>query len=114
MSGHYIKTETNQSGQSSTDDWYFTSCGDGCASVGTAPGGSSVGQARLVSGEWALDANIPVSCDDGRQIANPGTTHYTWDPNSLAGAGAMTYQVQGCYHPAGWTFNTSIQLRQAS
>src|ERR1700722_2290817 len=29
MSGHYIRTETGQSGQSETADWYATPCGNG-------------------------------------------------------------------------------------
>jgi hypothetical protein len=34
MSGHDIETVTDpSSGQSITNDWYFTPCGDGCASV---------------------------------------------------------------------------------
>jgi hypothetical protein len=34
MSGHNIETVTDpSSGQSITNDWYFTPCGDGCASV---------------------------------------------------------------------------------
>jgi hypothetical protein len=43
MSGHYIKTETNpDTGKSSDEDLYFTSCGDGCASVAHTPGGQAM------------------------------------------------------------------------
>ena len=51
MSGHYIVNETSPQGYSTTMDWHFTPCGDGCASVtigGPAPG--PMGQARLVTG----------------------------------------------------------------
>jgi hypothetical protein len=33
MSGHYIETDTSENGQTTTSDWYFTPCGDGCASA---------------------------------------------------------------------------------
>jgi hypothetical protein len=48
MSGHYIMTATSESGLTTTSDWYFTSCGDGCASVAGTPGGPAFGQARLL------------------------------------------------------------------
>ena len=56
MSGHYLRIETDpQTGQSETDDWYATPCGDGCASLADTPGGPALSQARLVNGQWTLD-----------------------------------------------------------
>src|SRR6516165_8018655 len=72
LSGHYIRTETNpQNGQSVTDDWYATPCGDGCASLASTPGGPAISQARLVNGQWTLDSSVhTVICPDGTVVPN--------------------------------------------
>jgi hypothetical protein len=86
MSGQYIRTETNaEIGLSSDADWYVTSCGDGCASVAGTPGGPAV-QARLVNGRWTMDEEGNAAlCLDGSVVPNSETSHYTWDPYTLAG-----------------------------
>jgi hypothetical protein len=43
MSGHYTWTSTSPTGESSSGDYYFTPCGDGCASVASTPGGPGRG-----------------------------------------------------------------------
>ena len=82
VSGHYVKTETATDGRTSTDDWYFTPCGDGCADV-TAGGGTS--PAQLANGQWTVEGVSNAGCADGTQIAKAETVHYTWDANTLAG-----------------------------
>jgi hypothetical protein len=115
MSGHYIKTSTASNGQTATDDWYVTPCGDGCASVsvGTAPGGQPFGQARLVNGQWTLDTVAHAVCADGTDIPNALSVHYTWDANSLAGSAQTTAKVPECGQAAGYQQTNTVQLRQA-
>ena len=114
LSGHYIRTETNpQYGQSVTDDWYATPCGDGCASLASTPGGPAISQARLVNGQWTLDSAVhTLICPDG-SVVNAVSAHYTLDPNTLAGTVQLTYQVPTCGTPAGYQTTNNVQLRQA-
>jgi hypothetical protein len=99
MSGHYIWTTTNPSGRSSSGDFYFTPCGDGCASVASAPGGPAFGRARLVNGRWTLDGTWPIRCSDGTSAAEQ--YHDWWDPNTLTGSEVWSYGVPACGQPAG-------------
>lgn len=115
MSGHYIKTSTSAGAPTTTDDWYFTPCGDGCAAVarGAAPGGQPIGQARVVNGQWTLDASgAPAACTDGSQVPSALSVHYTWDPNTLAGSVQSTANMPECGQPAGYQQTNNIQLRQ--
>ena len=113
MSGHYIETETSANGRTTTDHWYFTPCGDGCESV--APkGAKAFGQAHLVGGQWVLDVTGETAmCEDGTQVPNALSAHYTWDPNSLAGTVQTTADAAECGDPAGYQVTDNIQLRQA-
>jgi hypothetical protein len=113
MSGHYIETETAASGRSTTNDWYFTPCGDGCASV--APkGAKAFGRAQLVGGQWILDVTAETAmCQDGTQVPNALSAHYTWDPSTLAGTVQTTADAPECGDPAGYQATDNIQLRQA-
>ena len=114
MSGHYLRTETSQSGQSETDDWYATPCGDGCASLASTPGGPVLSQARLVNGQWTLDSAVhTLSCADGTVVPNAVSAHYMWDQNTLAGTVQVTYNVAACGHPAGYQNTNNVQLQQA-
>ena len=115
LSGHYVRTETGaQSGQSVTDDWYATPCGDGCASLANTPGGPALSQAWLVNGQWILDSAVhTLGCPDGTVVANAVSAHYTLDPNTLAGTVLLTYQVPACGSPAGLQVTNNVQLRQA-
>jgi len=111
MSGHYIYTSTNPTtGQSRTADWYFTPCGDGCAIV-AIPGGFS--PARLVNGQWTMDATVDVQCTDGTVVARASRDHFTWDPNTLAGTTEVTDTVPACGNPAGYQQINNLQLKQA-
>jgi len=114
MSGHYIRIETNpQSGQSATDDWYATPCGDGCASLASTPGGPAQSQARLVNGQWIVDTTgAPLRCPDG-SVVNAVSAHYTLDPNTLAGTVLLTYEVPACGNPAGYQTTNNVQVKQA-
>jgi hypothetical protein len=113
MSGHYIETETAASGRSTTSDWYFAPCGDGCASV--APkGAKAFGRAQLVGGQWILDVTGETAiCQDGTQVPNALSAHYTWDPSTLAGTVQTTADAPECGDPAGYQATDNIQLRQA-
>jgi len=114
LSGHYIRTETNpQNGQSVTDDWYATPCGDGCASLASTPGGPAQSQARLVNGQWIVDTTgAPLRCPDG-SVVNAVSAHYTLDPNTLAGTVLLTYEVPACGNPAGYQTTNNVQVKQA-
>jgi hypothetical protein len=112
MSGHYIKTVT--SGSADTENWYFTPCGDGCASVAMTSGGQPFGQARLVNGQWTLDAtDASTPCDDGSSVPNSQSQHWTWVQNSLAGTELDTLTVAACGQPVGFKWTANIQLKQA-
>jgi hypothetical protein len=111
MSGHYIDTETARSGLSTTNDWYVTLCGDGCASINY--NGGSLAQAQLVNGQWAMDVTGDASCPDGSRVYNAFADHYTWDPNTLAGIVHITNTGGACGGPVGETWTVSMQLRQA-
>jgi hypothetical protein len=113
MSGHYIGTATASNGQTVTTDWYFTPCGDGCASVATAPGGQPYAQARLVNGQWTEDETNNAVCSDGTVVPNALSAHYTWDPNTLAGTSQNTHKLAACGDPAGYQYTNNFQLRQA-
>lgn len=111
MSGHYIETTTTPStGQSSTNDWQFTPCGDGCASGAS---GTATGQARLANGPWTMDLTEDWICPDGSR--NPGalSTHYTWDSTTLAGTVDNTTKVPACGYSAGGHWTNNIQFKQA-
>jgi hypothetical protein len=113
MSGHYIETETAASGRSTTDHWYVTPCGDGCASV-ARKGTKAFGRAQLVGGQWILDVTGETAiCQDGTQVPNALSAHYTWDPSTLAGTVQTTADAPECGDPAGYQATNNIQLRQA-
>jgi hypothetical protein len=113
LSGHYSETETAASGRSTTNDWYFTPCGDGCASV-ALKGAPAFGRAQLVGGQWKFDVTGNTAmCQDGTQVPNALSAHYTWDPSTLAGTVESTADVAECGDPAGYQVSDNIQLRQA-
>jgi hypothetical protein len=114
MSGHYIRTDTSSTGQTADGDWYFTPCGDGCASLAFTRGGPAKAQAQLVSGQWTMDvADTPAACSDGSKVPGAYDAHYSWDANTLAGTGQVTYKQAACGVPQGGTYTHTIQLRQA-
>jgi hypothetical protein len=115
MSGHYIRTETDpQTGESVTDDWYATPCGNGCTSIAATPGGPALSQARLVNGQWTLASAVhTLGCPDGTVVPNAVSACYTWDPNTLAGTVQLTYEVPACGIPAGYQTTNFVQIWQA-
>ena len=120
MSGHYVKTETNSAGHAVEDDWYVTPCGDGCVNVnmvGRNGGNQTSSQARFINGQWAMDVtNLADICIDGnRDPAVVASAHYSWDPNTLAGTGQVTYNTTERCGQSGMQTNytDTIQLRQA-
>lgn len=114
LSGHYIETEGQQDNQQHTYDWYFTPCGDGCASA-TGVHGGQIGQAQLANGQWTLDINgITANCaDDGTQVPNSIAYHYAWDPDSLAGTLQITNTAPSCGNPTGYQTTANMSLKQA-
>ncbi len=113
MSGHYIAVVTDSARQSISNDWYVTSCGDGCASVAHSPGGPTWKQANVVNGQWTLESVDNVDCGDGTSVPNALSAHYTWDPNTLAGKVLDTYTVPACGNPAGAQGTNTLQLKKA-
>jgi hypothetical protein len=108
MSGHYIVTVTNTTtGQTTTDDWNFTPCGDGCASI------KPWGQARLANGQWTMDTTNNAVCRNDTTVFQAEDAHYVWDPNTLAGTVQLTGRSTACGRPLGYTFTSNVQLRQA-
>jgi hypothetical protein len=115
MSGHYIETDTAPStGQTTTTDWYFTPCGDGCASGAFTPNGPAKTQAKLVNGQWKMETGPdPILCTDGTKVPSALSSFYTWDPNTLAGTAQSTYQVPACGNAVGTQQTVNLQFRQA-
>lgn len=109
MSGHYIATFTASTGQSTTNDWYFTPCGDGCAQL-TRP---VTAQARFVNGRWTVDSTADATCPDGTSVPHALTAHDTWDPNTLAGTDQITHNLAACGNPAAHQATNKLQLKQA-
>lgn len=114
LTGHYTETETAPDGhQFPPNDWYFTPCGDGCASVALSSGGPVWGQAQLVNGQWTMNVTTGVSCEQGGDVPNAITDQFTWDPNTLAGTSQITNNVQACGNPAGYQETNNLQLASA-
>jgi hypothetical protein len=113
MSGHYIKTITGPTGGGHTviEDWFFTPCGDGCADMSSPAAGGSV-RAMLVNGQWTIDSISDVVCKDGTTEGLAANTHYTWDPNTLAGTVQVIQRQAVCDH-APQSYTVSIQLTKA-
>jgi hypothetical protein len=107
MSGHYIETETTTTGQTTTTDWNFTPCGDGCANLSI---GGRTGQVWLVNGQWTGDLIGMVVCGDGTKVLNASSNHYTWDPNTLAGTNQVTETRATCGDSAPRSYTNTIQL----
>ena len=85
MSGHYISTVTSESGETTTSDWYFSPCGEGCASVANTPGGPAFGNARMFNGQWTLVWHSDAFCPGGSRVPGVYVSYATWDPNTLEG-----------------------------
>jgi hypothetical protein len=119
--GHYIGTQIDpKTGQPLTieghpvaNHWYFTPCGDGCASAAHAPDEPPVGQAHLVNGQWVLDTTDAAECPDGTTVPDAIAGHRTWDPNTLAETIQFTGLVPACGNPAGMTKTVNGQLALA-
>ena len=85
MSGHYVSTVTSESGETTTSDWYFSPCGEGCASVANTPGGPAFGNARMSNGQWTLVWHSDAFCPGGSRVPGVYVSYATWDPNTFAG-----------------------------
>jgi hypothetical protein len=118
---HYIETQinpqTNQpfmiKGHPVTNDWFFTPCGDGCATAARTAGGKSLGQANLVNGQWTLDTTDGADCPDGTSVPDVVSAHRSWDPNTLAGTISTDGRKAACGFPAGDPEQANIQLQLA-
>lgn len=96
MSGHYVSTVTSDSGETTTSDWYFTPCGEGCASVANTSGGPAFGEARLFDGQWTLVWHSDAFCPGGSRVPGAYASYDTWDPNTLAGKDESGLTMQLC------------------
>ncbi len=76
-----------------------------------ARGGTS--RAMLVNGQWTMDIAMDAKCQDGTSIDAGQPTHFTWDPNTLAGTAQATTTNAFCGEPAGYTQTNNLQLTQA-
>lgn len=85
LSGHYIATVTSEAGETTSSDWYFTPCGEACASVAGSPGGPVFGHARLADGHWTLVWHSDAFCPSGTRVPGAYASYASWDANSLAG-----------------------------
>ncbi|BDE12172.1 hypothetical protein Mkiyose1665_21690 [Mycobacterium kiyosense] len=111
MSGHYTWTTTSPQGSTSSGDFYFTPCGDGCASAALTAGGPSVGQAKLVNGQWVMNGTWPQRCSDGSTTGLPYVD--TWDPVTLAGTETITFTSTACGATVGSQQVSKLQYTQA-
>ena len=113
MSGHYIKKTTDPTGggHTLTEDWFFTPCGDGCADM-SSPAAGGGARAMLVNGQWTIDSVSDVVCKDGTTEGLAANTHYTWDPNTLAGTVQVIQRQATCEH-APQSYTVSVQLTKA-
>jgi hypothetical protein len=115
---HYTETQINPKtnrpfkvhGHDVVNDWYFSPCGDGCASAARTPGEQPLGQANLVNGQWVLDTTDGAECPDGTSVPDAIAAHRTWDPNTLAGTVQTTGKEGTCGFPAGDPETADIQL----
>jgi hypothetical protein len=116
---HYSETQinpkTNQPftvhGHPVVNDWYFSPCGDGCASAARTAGGQALGQANFVNGQWVLDTSDGAECPDGTSVPDAIAAHRAWDPNTLAGTLQTTGKEGACGFPAGDPETADIQLQ---
>lgn len=113
--GHYVETSTNrESGGTSTNHWFFTPCGQGCASVQVCDTekreGCTSTQARLTKRRWEMDvSHIDIACPNGLIIPDATSFHYGWNPDTLEGVGEGTRYGPGC--PGGITpLSTTIDF----
>jgi len=111
MSGHYVEIVTGPDGQTGTNDWYFTPCGDGCADVSGRSG--LKGRALLVNGQWTMDITLASVCPDGTRVPNNVTARWTWDPNFLAGTDQIVNTAAACGIAPGTVTTNTVQFRQA-
>ena len=51
----------------------------------TGGGARAISVNGQVNGQWPIDSIGYVGCKDGTRADNAASTHYTWDPNTLAG-----------------------------
>jgi hypothetical protein len=118
---HYTETQINPKtmqpftvhGQPVVNQWFFSPCGDGCATAARAAGGQSLGDAHLVNGQWVLDTTDGAECPDGSNVPDAIAAHRTWDPNTLAGTVLTTGKEGACGFPAGDPETADIQLQLA-
>jgi hypothetical protein len=114
LNGHYTETETYPDGHSVNTEWYFTPCGDGCASVAATPNGKPFGQANLANGQWTMQFTGGVDCEEGGDVPHAIKLDYTWDANTLAGNVQITNNIQACGNPPGYQETNQVKLAQAS
>jgi hypothetical protein len=119
--GHYTETQINPKtmqpftvhGQPVVNQWFFSPCGDGCASAARELGGQPLGQANLVNGQWVLDTTDGAECPDGTSVPDAIAAHRTWDPNTLAGTIQLSGNKPACNFPPRDPETADMQLQPA-
>lgn len=66
----------------------------------------------MINGKWTFDGISDAVCS-GQTFPDAISSHYTWDPNTLAGTEQITIRSRACSQPAGTQLTNVIQLRQA-
>lgn len=106
FSGRYRMTNTNpDTGQTFTQAWNVTSCGDGCARI-VVPGATDL--AHLVNGQWTWNAKFDAICTDGSIVPNAGSGYTTIDAVTLRGAAHITWSKTCADSSAGSNTNNIV------
>lgn len=107
MSGDYLETRTySPTGQSVTNHWHFTPCGEGCAEAESST-------ALLVDGQWTMETIANIICEDGSAATDAAKVHLIWDPYTLAGEADVTQLRPVCGDDAADTYTLKIQFRKS-
>jgi hypothetical protein len=111
MRGHYTETETNPTtGQSTTYEFDFTPCGEGCADATMSDG--ILVRARLYGSQWGMDINGGAACPDGSHVPGVLTVHLVWDAYTLTGTASATSKYAVCGSPPSYTNINNIRFRR--
>jgi hypothetical protein len=106
LSGHWIEN-TVINGKPTTNDWYFTSCGAGCAHD------EDGATATLQGGYWVVDDTVGTICDDGSGVENVIRAHYSFSASTGAGTVRETFIKAACGNTSGGSQTRDVSFHQA-
>jgi hypothetical protein len=110
FSGRYTETDTAPTGQSVTNAWTVTSCGDGCVDIAEDGGRDFDRRAQLINGQWVFGVPMMAICSDGSSVPRAGNGHFTIDASTLRGILQDSWTKEACGNPAGDTVTHRIAL----